>query len=501
MSRNTDPEQPADEAALLTPAYLDTFVETLEEGLTLVRRAVADADRPATGVAPQRLRRNFAGIDLDQPLDGGTTAALEELRTLYLRDTVYYHHPRYLAHLNCPVFVVSLLAEMISGALNTAVETWDQSAGATLIEEAVIDWTARRMGLGAHADGVFTSGGSQSNLMALLLAREERGRGNDPAVAPGRPHVRVLCSECSHFSVDQAAGLLGLPRDTVVPVACDRQRQMCPRALRARMHEAATDNARVLAVVATAGTTDFGSIDPLGPIADLCAEHGAWLHVDAAYGGALLLTDAHRQRLDGIERADSVTLDYHKCFFQPLCCSALVVRERGVLRHLTHHADYLNPREHEAAAIPDLVNKSIQTSRRFDALKMWLTLRVVGPDRIGRMLDTLVERTRALAAHLARDPDTEMAHEPALTTLVFRFRDSGVSADENDACNQAIRHRLSQTGEAVIAATVCNGRRYLKFTLLDPETTLETLLDIHRAIKEHGHALVREYIRTREDTA
>ena len=141
-----------------------------------------------------------------------------------------------------------------------------------------------------------------------------------------------------------------------------------------------------MAVVATAGTTDFGSIDPLPEIAELCARPGVWMHVDAAYGCGLLASRRHRDLLDGIERADSVTVDYHKSFFQPVSSSALLVRDGGTLRHATYHADYLNPRRMVEERIPNQVDKSLQTTRRFDALKLWLTLRVMGADAVGDAL-------------------------------------------------------------------------------------------------------------------
>ncbi|MEE7567787.1 aspartate aminotransferase family protein, partial [Xanthomonas sp. Kuri4-3] len=165
-----------------------------------------------------------------------------------------------------------------------------------------------------------------------------------------------------------------------------------------------------MAVVATAGTTDFGSIDPLPRIAQLCRDRALWLHVDAAYGCGLLVSRRHRHLLDGIEHADSVTVDYHKSFFQPVSCSALLVRERRRLSALTYHADYLNPFASVAEGIPNLVDKSLQTTRRFDALKLWMSLRVVGADAIGELFDRLLGLARDGHAALARQPCFELAH-------------------------------------------------------------------------------------------
>ena len=156
-----------------------------------------------------------------------------------------------------------------------------------------------------------------------------------------------------------------------------------------------------MAVVATAGTTDFGAIDPLTAVAGLCAAYGAWLHVDAAYGGGLLASPTRRHLLDGIEHADSVTVDYHKTWFQPVSSSALLVRDGRHLGHVTWHADYLNPKDAEH---PNQVDKSLQTTRRFDALKLWLTLRIMGPDTIGGYVDDVIDLAAEVADADGRGP-------------------------------------------------------------------------------------------------
>ncbi len=293
-------------------------------------------------------------------------AALDELDRVYLRDAVYFHHPRYLAHLNCPVAIPALLGETVLAGVNSSLDTWDQSAGATLIEQRLIEWTARRIGFDERANGVFTSGGTQSNLQALLLARDEAvrresgrneaerwdgGRADATASAAAQilPRLRILASQCSHFSVIKAARLLGLGDAVVVSVPCDSSRRMHTVALAGELARIRREGLIPMAVVATAGTTDFGSIDPLPAIAGQCAQEGVWLHVDAAYGCGLLVSGRRRHLLAGIESADSVTVDFHKSFFQPVSSSALVVRDRRMLGHVTYHADYLNPGGHRRA--------------------------------------------------------------------------------------------------------------------------------------------------------
>ncbi|HEX6443774.1 MAG TPA: aspartate aminotransferase family protein [Streptosporangiales bacterium] len=472
---------PAAGAGLLDGRSADRYRRVLEAGVARVAERVAATGRPATGVSPAELEPLVAGVDLDRPL-GDVDEALDELSRVYLRDAVYFHHPRYLAHLNCPVAIPALLAEVLVSAVNSSLDTWDQSVGATLVERRLVRWTATRLGLGEAADGVFTSGGTQSNLQALFLAREEaRCRTGAPV-----ERLRVLTSAAAHFSVVTSAGLLGLPADAVVAVPCDAARTMRVDALAAELAGCRAAGLVPMAVVATAGTTDFGSIDPLAAIAAVCARDGVWLHVDAAYGCGLLVS-RRRELLDGVELADSVTVDYHKSFFQPVSCSAVLVRDAAVLRHTTHHADYLNPASSVAKRIPNQVDKSLQTTRRFDALKLWLTLRVLGADAIGELFDEVLDRAEQAWALLRDDARFDVVMRPRLSTLVFRYRpDHDVSDELCDRANEHAREELFASGEAVIAATRVDGRYHLKFTLLNPRTSVRDIAEVLDLVAGHA---------------
>ena len=197
---------------------------------------------------------------------------------------------------------------------------------------------------------------------------------------------------------------------------------MDPAALAEAMAEAHDAGLVPMAVVATAGTTDFGAVDPLAELAALARAYGAWFHIDAAYGGGLMVSNRYRHLLDGTRLADSVTVDFHKTFFQPVSSSALLVRDRAMLQHVTYYADYLNPESAALAEIPNQVDKSIQTTRRFDALKLWLTLRIMGADAIGALFDEAIDLAARVGSVLAADDDFELAAEPQLSTLVFRYR-------------------------------------------------------------------------------
>ncbi|MFJ3974685.1 pyridoxal phosphate-dependent decarboxylase family protein [Streptomyces sp. NPDC090021] len=486
---------------LLNETTADIYRRCVTESVDRVAAKLATTERPHTGISVGELAPVIDGIDLDTPL-GDSSAALAELEDVYLRDAVYFHHPRYLGHLNCPVVIPAVVGEAVMAAVNSSLDTWDQSIGGTLIERRLIDWTTRRIGLGEKADGIFTSGGSQSNFHALLLARDEACRtvmkramdaGIGLTKAELLPKLRIFTSEASHFSVQKSAAMLGLGYEAVISVPVDRNRRMDTSVLALELEECATEGLFPMAVVATAGTTDFGSIDPLPEIARLTAEHSAWMHVDAAYGCGLLVSPTRRHLLDGIEHADSVTVDYHKSFFQPVSSSAMLVRDRDTLQHATYHADYLNPRRMAEERIPNQVDKSIQTTRRFDALKLWMTLRIMGADGIGSLFDEVIDLAAAGYDVITADPRFEVVVAPQISTLVFRFLPGeDVPAELLDEAQLHARKALFASGEAVVAGTRVDGKQYLKFTLLNPQTTTADITAVLDLLAAHAEQFLGE---------
>lgn len=493
---------PSVENYLFNQKNLDYYQQSLQQGINRVHESVTNRDKPFTGVQPHELASLFASINLDKHL-GSVSEVLSELETLYLNDAVYFDHPRYVAHLNCPIVIPSILAELILSSINSSLDTWDQSAGGTLIEQCLLDWTCQKIGFAQphHGDGVFTSGGTQSNLMALLLAREtlcEQRWGHSvkyQGLPPEYHRLRIFTSQASHFSVQKSAAILGLGYDAVIPVAMDRYFRMDVQSLSEALAKSQQAGEIPLAIVGTAGTTDFGSIDPLEKIALLSQCYQCWFHVDAAYGCGLLVSPKHRHWLNGIELADSVTVDYHKSFFQPVSCGAFFAKNKHHLKAVTHHADYLNPLSQRQEGTPNLVDKSLQTTRRFDALKLWLTLRVMGARSLGEGFDRVLHLARQTYMLLLSHPDIQVLHRPQLSTLVFRFKPEQIDdKSQLDRINISIRKALACSGEAMIAATKVDGHQYLKFTLLNPSTTIKDIHQVVDGIRHHGSSLTSEML-------
>jgi L-2,4-diaminobutyrate decarboxylase len=462
--------------------------------LSQAAQLICDAlpDRPYAGRAPAAL----AQLINDQFLPENEVFADQIANTLrtVVANSVAVSHPHTAAHLHCPPLLAALAAEVVISALNQSMDSFDQAPIATIVEQKMLRWLCGEANLPASADGTFTTGGSQSNYLGLLLARDAflQRHWNWFAQKSGLPpearKLRILCSEAAHFTVEKSAAQLGLGIDSVVRVAVDDHFRMDAAALSESLIDLEEQKLLPMAIVATTGTTDFGSIDPLPKIATIARTAGAWLHVDAAYGGALLFSPQHRQKLAGIELADSLAIDFHKLFWQPIPCSAFLLRDSRHFDSIKMHADYLNPELHEKEGIPNLVTTSLLTSRRFDALKLWISLQALGRDKLARMIDrTLVLANHA--AHLIRaTPELELVAEPQLSTVVFRSVPLAPEID-TDHLNAEIRQRLFDRGLAVIGHTRVRSQQCLKFTCMNPAVTEDHLATLLRTIVEQGKVL------------
>lgn len=470
----------------------------MNHAIDAVLGSVAGRDDPYSGASPGALAAQF-----DEPVvpehGQGLHTTVDEVQASVLDHSVDTSNPRCAAHLQCPPMVPGLVAEALLTALNQSLDSFDQAPAATVLEERVVDALRDLFDLPTDADGVFTSGGTQSNFQALLLARDRycARRFDRDVQAEGLPaeaeSLRILCSEEAHFTAKQAAHYLGLGEEAVVSVPTDDDRRLDPDALDATLAELDRRDAHPFALVATAGTTDFGSIDPLPALAERADEHDLWFHVDAAYGGALATSERHGHLLDGIERADSVAVDFHKLFYQPISCGALLLRAGEDFEWIARNAAYLNPEDHDDAGVPNLVGKSVQTTRRFDALKPYVAFRTLGRRGMATLVDRTLELADDGAALLADADDFELLHEPTLNAVVFRYRPhEGMTDAAVDRLNAAVRRELLEDGRAIVARTEVDGVTSLKFTLLNPTATLDDVAAMLDAVRECGTAVADE---------
>ena len=490
------------------PNLIDHFLTNSTASLTAYREAIATAQevlikyfatqtQPYSGATPEQLVAALASSICSDGQD--LKHILRHVGENILNNSVIVSHPSCLAHLHCPPLIPALAAEVLISASNQSMDSWDQSPAATVLEQQVVNWLCNLFGYDAAADGIFTSGGTQSNFMGLLLARDAfaceqlKWQVQQQGLPPESNRFRILCSTVSHFTIRQAAALLGLGEQAVVMVETDAHYRLCPVAVERQLAQLKQRQLIPIALVATVGTTDFGSIDPLPELAACAKQHGLWLHVDAAYGGALMLSDRHCHKLIGIETADSITVDFHKLFYQPISCGAFLLKNCSNFELIKLHADYLNPETNAEAGVPDLVTKSVQTTRRFDALKLYISLQALGRKQLAEMIDTTINLAEATASLIAAEPTLELANYPTINAVVFRYYPAKTSSGQPEAwvnqINSQIRVILLQTGEAVVAQTRIGKLTYLKFTLLNPCTKLADIATILSAVKRLGKKL------------
>ncbi len=418
----------------------------------------------------------------------GIQKSLDHLVEIFLNPSLKVHHPHSLAHLHCPTMVASQIAEVLINATNQSMDSWDQSPAGSIMEEHLIDWLRQKAGYGEGTSGVFTSGGTQSNLMGVLLARDwaiakhwknEDGSKwsvqRDGIPADAMKKVKVICSENAHFSVQKNMAMMGMGFQSVVTVPSNANAQMDVVALEQTLAQLKTEGKIAACIVATAGTTDAGAIDDLKAIRKLADEYQAWLHVDAAWGGALLLSKDYRHFLDGIELTDSITLDFHKHFFQTISCGAFLLKDPANYRFIDYKADYLNSEYDEEHGVPNLVAKSLQTTRRFDALKLWFTVEALGEELYASMIDHGVKLTKDVEQYINDTAGLEMLVPSQFASVLFRVVPEGYPAEFVDALNQNVADELFARGEANIGVTKVGDKQSLKMTTLSPIATLENV--------------------------
>lgn len=389
--------------------------------------------------------------------------------------TTHWNHPGFLAYFSITGSGPGILGEALAAALNVNAMLWRTGPAATELEEVALDWLRQLLALPSGFDGVINDTASTSTLYALAAAREAaaelRIREQGLAGRPELPRLRVYCSADAHSSVDKAAITLGLGLEGVVRVLTDAEHRLDVEALERAIAEDRARGIRPLAVIATVGTTSTTSIDPVAAIAELCEREGLWLHVDAAYGGALAAVPERREVLAGCERADSLVVNPHKWLFTPIDCSVLYMRRPEVVRRaFSLVPEYLKTAEGEEAR--NLMDYGVALGRRFRALKLWFVLRYFGADGIAARLREHLRLASLFASWVDEADDFERLAPVPMSVVVFRHRPPGVEDEsELDERNAALMARLNATGEVFVSHTRVNGRYALRLAIGNLRTT------------------------------
>jgi L-2,4-diaminobutyrate decarboxylase len=378
--------------------------------------------------------------------ENGGAEAMPLIRML-MENAIQLHHPAYMGHQVCPPFPSAVIADLVISTLNQSTAVFEMSPIGTVIEQEVVRWLSDQIGYPSTSLGTAVSGGSAANLTALLAARARWKSKGESGVSV------VLCSADAHYSIARAAAIMGVG---VVKIPTDDQHRLDLNAL-----ESALGDADVMAIVATSGSTATGAFDDLRAIAKLRDAYGTWLHVDAAHGASVVLSERLRPLVDGLDLADSLAWDPHKMLWMSLSLGVILVRDaRWLRRAFEADAPYLFNAERAGDNIGEV---TIQCSKRADAIKLWLTLQMSGTRPFVEAMEHVTDMTRYLYEMVVASDDFEAMHVPVFNIFCFRHR-------SDDETNAALREKLIRSGQAWITSTVLKGQRVLRVTMINPRT-------------------------------
>ena len=439
----------AEEMRRLGHKVVDRIVDRMENRNQEAAIKTGDADE---------LRALLGGPLPEEPMDAGQS--LDLLADVALDFQQHGDHPRYFARVPGPAAFAGILADWMGTGFNTIAASWAGASGPATVELIAIDWLAQMMGLPDHTEGIFMSGGSLANLTAFATARNE--------VGPGCVYV----TDQTHSSLIRNLTELGYDADEIRRIQTDDSWRLSVNHLNAALEADLARGLKPAVVVASAGTTNTGAIDPLDEIASICQQNKLWFHIDGAYGGPAAMTERDGFRFAGLEKADSVVLDPHKWFFQPYDIGACLVTRPGALERC--HAvtpEYLKDVHHSGKAV-NFGNRSLELTRRSRALKVWMSLRSYGAANFRRAIERGTELAEFAEQELRKQPDTWEVVTPAQIGIVcFALKDwrEGIHSER--------AQRLADSGFACVTTTRLGERSVLRLCTINPLTTEEDITE------------------------
>ncbi len=494
---------------------LEMTEEAMKEIASQTLLLVTDyfAHLPELPVFPQtsadQLKERF---DVDLPVEGiAFERILDDCRAM-ISASRHNGHPRFFGYVASPSTPIGAFADLLASALNANVTSWRSAPAPAEIEKTVVRWLSTLVGYGEDAHGLLTSGGSLANLNALLVAHR--------SLAPAEGHVSrrglwgnprpmtIYASDQIHMSIPKAADVLGLGREQVRLVKSDERFRLDVRALREMIEGDKGRGLVPFCIVASAGTVNTGAVDPLAETARIAATYDLWFHVDGAYGALGSLDERKRPLFDGIERADSVSLDPHKWLYAPVDCGCLLFRDPLKARRafLTDNADYIKVQEETTDESFAFWDYGIELSRRFRALKIWMMLCYYGARRIGAAISDDNDLAAYLAERVHLAEDFELLAPVELSICCFRYTPPAVRAAlreaetaererlsaELDQLNARIMHRVQRGGRAYLSNVTLNGRYGLRACIVNFRTTRDDIDQTLDIVREAAREISKE---------
>jgi aromatic-L-amino-acid decarboxylase len=417
----------------------------------------------------------------------------QDFKKLIIPGIVHWGHPAFLGYFGSSTTSAGIVGEMLMGALNVSTMTWRTSPAATELETLVLDWLRQLLELSTDYTGVVYDTASVAVMHALAAARENLGFDARAQGLCGRaevPVLRIYASDQAHSSVEKAAITLGIGERNVRRVPCEANYRMDVSALRSAIETDSRAGLLPMAVIATVGTTSTTSVDPVHEIAAVCNEHRLWLHVDAAYGGAMALLPEGRHVMNGVEAADSIVVNPHKWLFVPLDFSALYLRRPELLRAtFSLVPEYLRGDAEQAER--NYMDYGIQLGRRFRALKAWMVIRAFGREGLAARIREHIRLARLFATWLDADPQFELLAPVMMAVVCFRVVPQVVENmapvdQEIDSLNRRLVEAINRSGEAYLTHTHLNGRIAMRLAVGNILTTERHLAKVFALIRREA---------------
>ncbi|HEU4507526.1 MAG TPA: pyridoxal-dependent decarboxylase [Pyrinomonadaceae bacterium] len=450
---------------------------------TIAERPVRAENHAGKTIAAINTELSAEGLPLDQ--------LIADCRTIF--DLSRHNgHPRFFGYVASPSTPIGAYADLIASALNANITCWRSGPAGTEVERMVVRWLGALIGYDAQAHGLLTSGGSMANMIALLVAsrRKSGAEVSRHGLWNSGPPLTLYASEEVHMSIAKAADILGFGRDHVRVIACDHRQRIRIDLLRQRIEADLREGLRPFCVVGSAGTVNTGAVDPLIEIARISDQFDLWFHVDGAYGAPGVLDERKKQLFAGLERADSVSLDPHKWLYVPVDAGCLLFRDEATARAAfnTEDADYIKTHgytDDEAFAFWDY---GIELSRRFRALKVWLTLQFYGTRRIAEAIAGDISLAAYLGELVSNSEDFELLAPVELSICCFRYVPPGAKLidAELDRLNERIMELVQKGGRAYLSNATVNGRFALRACITNFRTTKADIDETIAVIREMG---------------
>lgn len=446
-----------------------------------------------------------ARFDSTLPIEGKSLASLFHDCEKIIEGSRQNGHPRFFGYVASPATPVGAFGDLIASTLNANVTSWRSGPAAAEIERTVVRWLGTLVGFSGEAQGLLTSGGSMANLAALLMAHRAKSEVNTAATGlwnAGAP-MTIYASDQIHLSIKKAAEILGFGRDQVRTVPSDSRLRFDVRSLRERIESDKRNGLRPFCVVASAGTVSTGAIDPLAEVAAAAEEHGLWFHVDGAYGAFGAMVDRKRELFKGIERADSLSLDPHKWLYTPIDCGCVLFRDPDKARAaFSTAADYIRVQEQTETESFAFWDYGPELSRRFRALKLWMTFKHYGTRRLAEAIEHDILMAEYMAERVEADDDFELMAPVELSICCFRYVPGSLrkrlhNADEKERAQ--VNSELDELNARTMHAVQRGGRAYLSNASIGDRFALRACITNFRTTRADVDAtleIVRDAART-----